>query len=350
MHVHKQIASPQASKSSLIAHQSKRDSISLNIFPRTHTRNRPITAMILLSMMQSVCVKGAEWKDGVNSVNAAQCRSSLPEMHVSDRRSACLSCHSDMTKPEKELFDAPGFAGLHVDIIVCEATTWVSDTCAACRVRAGFLSSQPVVLSETVDEAQVSRIVKTNPPRVVRLLSASMGRPIAGPPKSQDLVSISFWFLVFAGMHCLRRQGKLSFSRRRSLAKSRPQSCILKRPTRFFHMFVLLALVATVALLLPRANAVSASVLAAQATLDAANIANTALESSIQAEKAARDSATLVCVLLYICTIIINIYTSIYIYTPLYIYSHIYMQYTHLYIYTHIYTCMHTYIHTNVYA
>jgi len=241
-----------------------------------------------------------------------------------------------MTKPEKELFDAPGFAGLHVDIIACEATTWVSDTCAACKVRAGFLSSQPVVLSETVDEVQVSRIAQTNPPRVVKLLSASMGHTIAGPQKSQDLVSISFWLLVFAAMHCLLRQGKLSFSRRRSLAKSRPKSYTPKRPTRFFHMFVLLALVATVALLLPRANAVSASVLGAQATLDAPNIANTALETSIQAEKAARDSATLY-VFCYIYA------QSLSTYTPLYIY-------THLYIYTDIYNYMHTYIHANVYA
>jgi len=176
-----------------------------------------------------------------------------------------------MIEAEKDLYGTSGFAGLHVEIIAREGTTWVSDTRTAYRVSADFFS--PVSRTEPAGAA-------TN---------VSM--------TSKEFVIFSFVLLGLAAIYCLRRLAKLNLSYRRSRASYFP-----KRPTRILHLFVLFALVSTATLVLPRANALSASVIAAQRTLDAANIANSALETSIRVSKAATESATLVR----------RVYTSIY--------------------------------------
>jgi len=245
--------------------------------------------------MHSIAARGAVSKVEGANVNIAQCRSSLPLSHesaVMQRSSACLSCHSTMTKAEKDLHGASGFAGLHVDIIASESPIWVSDTCAAYRVLADFFP-------------RVSMIARTEP----AVLNVSMG--IVGRRPSNEFVVLAFWFLGLAAIGCLQCLAKLNLGRRRSRA-----SYCSKRPTRILHMFVLLALAATAALLLPRANAVSASVIAAQWTLDAANIANSALYTSIQVAKAATESATLVrrmYLSIYANALISSIHTSIYL-------------------------------------
>jgi len=256
-----------------------------------YTRFQPILATILLLLMNSIAARGAVSKVEGANVNIAQCRSSLALTHESafmQRSSACLSCHLTMTKAEKYLHGASGFAGLHVDIIASESATWVPDTCAA----SDFFSREIM-------------IARTEP----ALLNVSMG--IVNRRPSNDFVVLAFWFLGLAAIGCLQCLAKLNLSRRRSRAYY-----FSKRPTRILHMSVLLALAATAALLLPRANAVSASVIAAQWTLDAANIANSALYTSIQVAKAATESATLVRRYLYIYAnaLLSSIHTSIYLF------------------------------------
>jgi len=104
------------------------------------------------------------------------------------------------------------------------------------------------------------------------------------------------WFLVLAAIFCLQWQGNLSRVVRRSglLARfydgQRPLSI-----ARSFHALpIVLTLVVAALILLPVVHAASAALIAATAALGAANIAHTALLSSIQVEATATAAATLV--------------------------------------------------------
>jgi len=265
-----------------------------------YTRFQPILATILLLLMHSIVARVAAWKVAVQSVNIAQYGSSLPLTHISavmQRHGACLSCHSGMTKAEKDLYGASGFSDLHVDIIAREARSWVLETRTVYRVSADFFS-------------RVSRIARTEPAGAATLLDVSMG--IVGQKTSKHLIVFAIWFLGLAAIYCLWRLAQLDLSCRRSRA-----SYFSKWPTRITHLYVLLALVATAALVMPRANAVSASVIAAQLTMDAANVANSALDTSIQVAKVAKESAILVRRMFHPCTCTLIIYTYVNLYIDL---------------------------------
>jgi len=286
----------------LIDRQSKKGTILLHFSRTMYTRFQPILATILLLLMHSIVARVTAWKVAVQSVNIVQYGSSLPLTHISavmQRHSACLSCHSAMTTAEKDLYGASGFSGLHVDIIAREARSWVLDTRTAYRVSADFFP-------------RVTRIARTEPAGAATLLDVSMG--IVGQKTSKNSVVFAIWFLGLAAIYCLWRLAKLDLSCRRSRA-----SYCSKWPTRIMHLYVLLALVATAALVLPRANAVSASVIAAQLTLDAANVGNSALDTSTQVAKVATESATLVRRMFHLCICTLIIYPYIFLSVNLYI-------------------------------
>jgi len=98
-------------------------------------------------MVQSFAVNGSGGKPVLAQLQSTRSVHNLAHKEASSSIVGSKS-FSAMINHETALYDTSGFAGLY--IAAFEATVWISDTRAACRVSAGFVSGQSMmVLSET---------------------------------------------------------------------------------------------------------------------------------------------------------------------------------------------------------